>query len=120
MRQSLRDFVTLHLIVAGKIVVRVLSNRLIPALGGWPPPRKSVWRMKGHGIVDMFFATRLLREQRQEQNKDLYITIVDLTMARDTVSCEDPWRIMATCGCLDKFMSMARKFHDAMVARVLD
>ena len=83
MRKSLGDFVTLHLIVAGKIVVRVHSNRLIPALGGWPPPRKSVWRMKGHGIVDMFFATRLLREQRQEQNKDLYITIVDLTKARD-------------------------------------
>ena len=58
--------------------------------------------------------------QRQEQNKDLYITIVDLTKARDTVSCEDLWRIMATCGCLDKFMSMARKFHDAMVARVFD
>ena len=83
MRQSLRDVVTLHLIVAGKIVVRVLSNRLIPALGGWSPPRKSVWHMKGHEIVDMFFATRLLREQRQEQNKDLYITIVDLTKARD-------------------------------------
>ena len=120
MRQSLKDFVTLHLIVAGKIVVRVLFNSLIPALGGWPTPRKSVWRMKGRGIVDMLFATRLLREQRQEQNKDLYITIVDLTKARDTVSCEDLLRIMATCGCLDKFMSMARKFHDAMFARVLD
>ena len=83
MRKSLGDFVTLHLIVAGKIVVRVLSNRLIPALGGWLSPRKSVWRMQGHGIVDMLFATRLLGEQRQEQNKDLYITIVDLTKARD-------------------------------------
>ena len=120
MRQSRRDFVTLHLIVAGKIVVRVLSNRLIPALGGWPPPRKSVWRMKGRGIVDMLFATRLLREQRQEQNKDLCITIVDLSKACFPVSCEGLWKIMATCGCLDKFMSMARKFHDAMLARVLD
>ena len=111
---------TLQLIFAGKIVARVLSNRLIPAIGGWPPPRKSVWRMKGHGIVDMLFATRFLQEQRQEQNKDLYITFVDLTKACDTVSCEDLWRIMATCGCLDKFRSMARKFHDAMFARVLD
>lgn len=58
------------------------------ALGGWPPPRKSVWRMKGRGTVDMVFATRLLQEQRQEQNKDLYITIVDLTKACDTVSCK--------------------------------
>ena len=58
------------------------------ALGGWPPPRKSVWRMKGRGTVDMVFATRLLQEQRQEQNKGLYKTIVDLTKACDTVSCK--------------------------------
>ena len=68
----------------------------------------------------MLFATRLLREQRQEQNNDLCITIVDLSKACFLVSCEGLWKIMATCGCLDKFMSMAHKFHDAMLARVLD
>ena len=76
--------------------------------------------MKGRGIVDMLFATRLLREQRQQQNKDLWITIVDLTKVCFPVRCEGLWKIMATCGCLDKFMSMARKFDDAMLARVLD
>ena len=68
-------------------------------LGGWPVPRKSVWRMKGRATVDMMFATRLLQEQRQEQNKDLYTTIVDLTKACDTVSCKRAcgrsWQSMA-------------------------
>ena len=66
--------------------------------------------------MDMVFVTRVLQEQRQEQNKDFYITIVDLTKAFDTVSCEGLWKIMATFGCLDKFMSMVRKFHDGMLS----
>ena len=64
----------------------------------------------------MVFATRLLQEERQEQNKDPYITIVDLTKAFDTVSCEGLWTIMAMFGCLDKFMSMMRKFHDRILS----
>ena len=66
--------------------------------------------------MDMVFVTRLLQEQRQEQNKDFYITIVDLTKAFDTVSCKGLWKIMATFGCLDKFMSMVRKFQDGMLS----
>ena len=76
--------------------------------------------MKGRGTVDMVFATRLLQEQRQEQNKDPYITILDLTKAFDAVSCEGLWKIMATFDCLDKFMSVVRKFHDGMLSWVLD
>ena len=86
------------------------------AFGGRPPSRKSLWRMKGRGTVDMVFATRFLQEQRQEQNKNPYITIVDLTKAFDTVSCEGQWKIMATFGCLEKFISMVRKFHDCMLS----
>ena len=66
--------------------------------------------------MDMVFVTRLLQEQRREQNKDPYITIVDLTKAFDTVSYEGLWKIMATFGCVDKFMSMVRKFHDGMLS----
>ena len=67
----------------------------------------------GHGVL---LWTRLLQEKRQEQNKDPYITIVDLTKAFDTVSCEGLWRIMGTFGYLDKFISMVRKFHDGMLS----
>ena len=66
--------------------------------------------------MDMVFVTRLLQEQRQEQNKDFHIKIVDLTKAFDTVSCEGLWKIMATFGCLDNFMSMVRKFQDGMLS----
>ena len=118
MRQSLRDFVTLHLIVVDRCKSPLQSP--YSSTCRLATSQKICVAYEGPWNCGQLFATRLLREQRQEQNKDLYTTIVDLTKARYTVSCEDLWRIIATCGCLDKFMSMARKFHDAMFARVLD
>ena len=68
----------------------------------------------------MVFAARQLQEECQEQNKDHYITFVDLTKAFDTVSREGLWQIMSKFGCPDKFITIVRQFHDGMLARVLD
>ena len=57
---------------------------------------------------------------RTEQNRDLYITFADLTKAFDTVSREGLWKIMSKFGFPDKFITMVRKVHDDMLARVLD
>ena len=46
------------------------------------------------------------------------MTFVDLTKAFDTVSREGLWKIMATFGCLAKFIAMVRQLHDGMLARV--
>ncbi|KAJ1154030.1 hypothetical protein NDU88_006787 [Pleurodeles waltl] len=72
------------------------------------------------GTVDMIFAAHQLRENCQEQDRDLYTTFVDLNKAFDTVGHEGLWRIVEMFGCPGKFISMVRQFQDGMLARVLD
>lgn len=108
------------LVIAGKILARVLLNRLIQHLEDGHLPESQCGFRKGRGTVDMIFAARQLQEKCQEQYRDLYTTFVDLTKAFDTVSREGLWKIMRKFGCPDKFISMVRQFHDGMMALVLD
>ena len=108
------------LVIAGKILARVLLNRLTHHMEDGHLPESQCGFRQGRGTVDMIFAARQLQEKFQEQHRDLYTTFVDLTKAFDTVSREGLWKIMGKFGCPDKFISMVRQFHDGMHARVLD
>ena len=108
------------LVIAGKILARVLLNRLILHMEDGHLPESQCGFRKGRGTSDMIFAARQLQEKCQEQNRDLYTTFVDLTKAFDTVSREGLWKIMTKFGCPGKFITMVRQFHDGMLARVLD
>ena len=81
--------------IAGKILARVLLNRLIAHLEKGLLPESQCGFRKERGTIDMVFAARQLQEKCQEQNIDLYSTYVDLTKAFDTVSREGLWKIMA-------------------------
>ena len=104
--------------VAGKILARVLLNRLNEHLewSGFLPESQCEFR-KNRGTIDMIFTARQLQEKSQEQNVDLHMTFVDLTKAFDTVSREGLWKSMAKLGCPAKFIAMVRQFHDSMLAR---
>ena len=100
--------------IAGKILARVLLNRLNEHLEQSELlPESQCGFRKDRGTIDMIFTTRQLQEKCQEQNMDLYMTFVDLTKAFDTVSHEGLWKIMAKFGCPAKFIEMVRQFHDA-------
>ena len=105
--------------IAGKILARVLLNRLNEHLeqSGLLPESQCGFR-KNRGTIDMIFTARRLQEKCQEQNVNIYMTCVDLTKAFDTVSREGLWKIMAKFGCPAKFIAMVRQFHDGMLARV--
>ena len=105
--------------IAGKILPRVLKNRLNENLeqSGLLPEGQCGFR-KDRGTIDMIFTTRQLQEKCQEQNVDLFMTFVDLTKAFDTVSCEELWKIMAKFGCPAKFIAMVPQFQDGVLARV--
>ena len=105
--------------IAGKVLERVLFNRLNEHLeqSGLLPESQCGFR-KDRGTIHMIFTARQLREKCQEQNMDLYMTFVDLTKAFDTVSRESLWKIMAKFGFPTKFIEMVRQFHDGMFARV--
>ena len=106
--------------IAGKVLARVLLNRLIDHLENDHLPESQCGFRKNRGTIDMVFAARQLQEKCQEQNTDLYSTFVDLTKAFDTVSREGLWRIMEKYGCPRKFIALTRQFHDGMLARVQD
>ena len=73
---------------------------------------------KDRGTIDMIFTARQLQEKCQEQNVDIYMTLVDLTKAFDTVSRDGLWKIMTKFGCPPRYIEMVRLFHDGMQARV--
>ena len=66
----------------------------------------------------MLFTARPLQEKCQEENVDLYMNFVNITIAFDTVSRDGPWKIIAKFGCSPRFIAMVWHFHDGMQARV--
>ena len=107
--------------VAGKILARILLNRLTEHLEHEVLlPESQCGFRQGRGTVDMIFAARQLQEKCREQNVSLYSTFVDLTKAFDTVSRDGLWKIMSKFGCSNIFINIVREFHDGMQARVQD
>ncbi len=72
--------------VAGKILARILLNRLNQHLERGMLPESQCGFWQGRGTIDLIFAARQLQEKCQEQNVSLYTIFVDLTKAFDTVS----------------------------------
>ena len=105
--------------IDGKIFANVLLNRLNEhhEQSGLLPESQCGFR-KGRGTINMIFTARQLQEKCQEQNTDLYISLVDLTKAFDTVSREGLWKSMAKFGCPAKFIAVVWQFHNGMLARV--
>ena len=108
------------LCIAGKILARIMLNRLINHLECGLLPESQCGFRKGRGTADMIFAARQLQEKCREQNVELYTTFIDLTKAFDTVCREGLWKIMAKFGCPRKFIAIVKQFHDGMNATVRD
>ena len=108
------------LAIAGKILARVLLNRLLNHLEQDLRLESPYGFRKGHGMIDMIFATRQLQEKCQEQHHDLYTMFVDLTKTFDSFSPAGLWKIMAKFGCPDKFIALVCSFHYGMQVRVQD
>ena len=104
--------------IAGKILARVLLNRLNSHLEKGYLPESQCGFRASRGTADMIFAARQLQEKCMEKRVALYTTFVDLTKAFDTVSREGLWQIMAKFGCPDTFISIVRQFHDGMMVSV--
>lgn len=98
--------------IAGKILARVLLNRLVPAVAEHHIPESQCGFRANRGTTDMVFVLRQLQEKCREQNKGLYITFVDLTKAFDTVSRKGLWQIMERLGCPPKFLNMVMQLHE--------
>ena len=106
--------------IAGKILARVLLNRLLQHLEQGLLPESQCGFRSERGTADMIFAARQIQEKCQEQYRDLYVTFVDLTKAFDTISRDGLWRIMGKFGCPNRFISIVKQLHDGMLVKVID
>ena len=104
--------------IAGKILARILLNRLVPTIAAKHLPESQCGFRSNRGTTDMVFVLRQLQEKCREQNKGLYITFVDLTKAFDTVSREGLWQILCRLGCPPKFLNMILQLHENQQGRI--
>ena len=104
--------------IAGKILARILLNRLVPTIAANHLPESQCGFRSNRGTTDMVFVLCQLQEKCREQNKALYITFVDLTKAFDTVSREGLWQILKRLGCPPKFLNMVMQLHDNQMGQI--
>ncbi|KAL8584674.1 hypothetical protein ACOMHN_002403 [Nucella lapillus] len=109
-----------RLSIAGKILSKVILNRLNTHLLDETVPESQCGFRQKRGTVDMIFAARQIQEKCKEQNMDLYILFVDLTKACDTVSRPGLWNILPRIGIPPKMVKIIRCFHDGMNARLVN
>ncbi|XP_062840465.1 uncharacterized protein LOC134299981 [Anolis carolinensis] len=96
---------------AGKILARILANRLLPVSEDTLPESQNGFR-PSRGTVDMIFTARQLQEKCREQNQPLYMAFIDLAKAFDTVNCSTLWTILQKIGCPDKFVNILQLLQD--------
>ena len=96
---------------AGKILARVLLDRLIPAIAEEVLPESQCGFRANRGTTDMIFVLRQIQEKCREQNMAPYAAFMDLTKAFDTVSREGLWRILGKLGCPPRFLSILQQLH---------
>ena len=102
----------------GKVLARLLLNRLTEAICPAVIPESQSGFRSGRGTVDMIFSVRQVQEKCIEQQMPLYQVFVDLTKAFDTVNREALWRILTKIGCPPTFVNMFKELHRNMKARV--
>ncbi len=73
------------LAVAGKVLAKVMLQRLINNITEAMLPESQCGFRKSRSTVDMVFTAQQLQEKCRKQNKDLLMAFVDLSKAFDTV-----------------------------------
>ena len=104
--------------VAGKILAKVLLNRLQPLSESIIPETQCGFR-PGRGTTDMIFSARQVQEKCREQGRDLCLAFIDFTKAFDSVNREALWACLARLGCPPKFVNITRQLHEGMKGCVL-
>jgi hypothetical protein len=103
---------------AGKVMMRLLVNRMVKALESQLPEAQCGFRAQ-RSTVDMMFSARQLQEKCREQRRPLYWCFVDLTKAYDTVHRGALWRVLEKQGVPLKVVGLMRDFHDGMKSALL-
>ena len=105
--------------VVGKIFGRIVQNRLKVIAEGLLPDSQCGFR-KGRGCTDVIFVARQLMEKTREHGGSLFLLLVDLKKAYDSVPKDALWMILEKCGVhvSSRMLDIIRSFHEGMYAGV--
>lgn len=104
--------------IAGKILARVILDRLIPTVAEENLPESQCGFRANRSTTDMTFVLRQIQEKCREQNVGLYAAFIDLTKAFDTVSRDGLWRILVRLGCPPKLLQILQQLHKGQMGQV--
>ena len=100
--------------IAGKILARIMLNRLILSVAEKNLPESQCGFRRNRSTTDMIFTVRQIQGKCTEQNMCLYVVFFDMTNAFDTVNREALWAILRKPGCPAKLATLIRLLHDDM------
>ena len=89
--------------IAGKIFARILLNRLSTHITPEVVPETHCGFRGNRSTVGMIYCLRQLQEKCIEQDRPLYMVIVDFSKAFDTVGRTGLWQLLRKYGCPEKF-----------------
>ena len=104
--------------IAGKVLARILLNRLVNKVSEQHLPETQSGFRPGRSTTDMIFIVRQLQEKCIEQNKNLFVIFIDLTKAFDCINRTALWAILQKLGCPSKFSNLIRLLHQDMTGEV--
>ena len=104
--------------VAGKILARVILNRLITNISEENPPEAQYVFRPNRSTTDMIFSVRQVQENCFEQNMDLVAVFIDLTKSLRDGKQRGPLADSVQDG-VPKFVNLIRQFHDDITGHVL-
>ena len=96
---------------AGKILGRVILNRLTEELAHKILPESQCGFRSGRGTANMVFTARQIQEKCREQGQNLYIVFIDFTKAFDSVNRDRLWKVMKKFSCPDKLINIIKSLH---------
>uniref|UniRef100_A0A8D9AY99 Craniofacial development protein 2 n=1 Tax=Cacopsylla melanoneura TaxID=428564 RepID=A0A8D9AY99_9HEMI len=96
--------------VAGKVISRIIYNRLTPLMEKILSDTQCGFR-KNKSTTDMIFSARQLVEKTMEQKSSLCIAFVDLTKAFDSVSRRMLFKILESVKCPPTTLALLTDMH---------
>ena len=105
--------------IAGKIMARVILNRINEQISPNTLPETQSGFRSGRSTIDMIFSLRQIQEKCIEQNKELYAVFIDFTKAFDTVSREGLWKILIKFGFTEKVVAIIKATTRQLVQEML-
>ena len=104
--------------IAGKILSRVLLDRINMYIAPVVIPESQCGFRSGRWTMDMIFCLRQTQEKFIKQNMPLYAVLIDFTKAFDKVSINGLWQVLTKFRCPDKFVNIIKSVHSGMQASV--